>query len=113
MYYDSWEKQAKKLMNMIWKFKDSEIFHRPVNPEELGIPDYFTHIKHPMDFSTIKKKLSNFAYTNCKEFCADMDLVFTNCIHYNGERSVVGIMSNNVKNEYNKYYVSLGMEKFI
>jgi hypothetical protein len=46
-------------MNSLWKFKDSEIFHKPVNPMELGIPDYFDIIKNPMDFSTIKRKLNN------------------------------------------------------
>jgi predicted nucleic acid-binding OB-fold protein len=83
-HHDSWEKQAKKLMNSLWKFKESELFHKPVDPIELGIPDYFDIIKHPMDFSTIKKKLNNFQYTKFKEFCDDMDLVFNNCILYNG-----------------------------
>lgn len=52
--YDNWEKVAKKLMNMLCKVKDSEIFHKPVDPVLLGIPDYFDIIKNPMDFSTIK-----------------------------------------------------------
>jgi hypothetical protein len=60
------------------------MFHKPVNPIELGIPDYFDIIKNPMDFSTIKKKISNYQYTNCREFCEDMELVFYNCIIYNG-----------------------------
>lgn len=41
-------------MNNLWKFKDAEIFHKPVNPVELHIPDYFDIIKNPMDYSTIK-----------------------------------------------------------
>ncbi len=49
-----WEKQAKKIMNNLWKFKDAEIFHKPVNPVELHIPDYFDIIKNPMDYSTVK-----------------------------------------------------------
>jgi hypothetical protein len=71
--HDSWEKSAKKLMNSLWKVKDSEMFHKPVNPIELGIPDYFDLIKRPMDFSTIKKKIFNFQYTNCREFSEEMD----------------------------------------
>ncbi len=55
--YDNWEKNAKKLMNSLCKVKDSEIFHKPVDPVLLGIPDYFDIIKNPMDFSTIKVKL--------------------------------------------------------
>ena len=51
---ESWEKIAKKLMNTLCKTKDSELFHRPVDPTLLGIPDYFNIIKTPMDFSAIK-----------------------------------------------------------
>jgi hypothetical protein len=51
---------------------------------ELGIPDYFDIIKRPMDFSTIKKKINNYQYRNCQEFCDDMNLVFDNCLLYNG-----------------------------
>jgi hypothetical protein len=71
-------------MTSLWKVKDAEIFHKPVDPIELGIPDYFDIIKHPMDFSTIKRKLNKNQYTKCKEFCDDMELVFNNCILYNG-----------------------------
>lgn len=81
---DSWEKIAKKLMNLLCRVKDSELFHRPVDPDLLGIPDYFDIIKNPMDFATIKRKLNNLQYTNCKEFTDDIDLVFDNCYLYNG-----------------------------
>jgi hypothetical protein len=33
------------------------IFSEPVNAELLNIPDYFTIVKKPMDFGTIKTKL--------------------------------------------------------
>jgi hypothetical protein len=71
-------------MNTLCKLKDAEIFLRPVNPMELGIPDYLDIIKHPMDFGTIKKKLNSFAYRNCKDFTLDVELVFDNCFIYNG-----------------------------
>jgi hypothetical protein len=51
---EQWDAKAKKLMNTLCKFADSEIFLKPVNPIELGIPDYFDIIKRPMDFGTIK-----------------------------------------------------------
>jgi hypothetical protein len=35
--------------------KDAAIFHRPVDPIELNIPDYFTIIKNPMDFSQLRR----------------------------------------------------------
>lgn len=81
---EGWEKIAKKVILSLWKVKDSTLFLKPVDPVELNIPDYFTIIKNPMDFSTIKKKLNSGLYTNFREFDNDMKLVFYNCILYNG-----------------------------
>jgi len=39
--YESWDKPAKRLMTSLWKFTPSWIFHDPVDPEKLNIPDYF------------------------------------------------------------------------
>ena len=112
LLHESWEKQAKKLLTLLWKYKDSEIFHKPVNPIEQGVPNYFNIVKNPMDFSLIKKKLREYQYTNFKEFCKDMDLVFNNCFLFNGEKSTVGQLCKNVKDEYLRLYNSLKMDKF-
>ena len=110
---ECWEKIAKKLMNILWKVKDAEIFHKPVDPVELNIPDYFSIIKHPMDFSTIKKKLNNFSYTNLKEFCADMNLVFENCYTYNGRNTIFGEICTRIKNQYEEHFKELKLNKFL
>ena len=111
--HDSWEKIAKKLMNTLWKHRDADLFHKPVDPEELNIPDYFNIIKNPMDFSTIKRKLSNYSYTNLQEFCNDMGLVFENCYTYNGRKTMIGDMCTRVKKEYDKLFEELKLEKFL
>ena len=85
---------------------------KPVDPIELGIPDYLQIIKNPMDFSTIKRKLLNNLYTNFKQFTEDIGLVFDNCYMYNGANSSVGLACTLVKNEYQKLYEQMGMEKF-
>ena len=113
LYFDTWEKQAKKLINMLWKVKGAYLFHKPVDPIELGIPDYFQIIKNPMDFSTIKKKLSNSLYTNFKQFTEDIKLTFDNCYLYNGADSSVGLACTVIKNEYQKLYDQMGMDKFL
>ena len=110
---DSWEKIAKKLLNQLWKVKDAEWFHKPVDPVELNIPDYFNIIKHPMDFSTIKKKLNNYTYTNLKEFCDDMNLVFNNCYTYNGRNTLIGEICTRIKGEYEKLFKEFKLEKFL
>jgi len=66
------------------------VFAEPVNPKELGLPDYFDIIKKPMDLSLVKKKLEDKAYHDIGEFKADVLLVFQNAILYNGEDSEVG-----------------------
>ncbi len=81
---EGWEKVAKKVLNTLWKMKEAMIFHRPVDPIELKIPDYFTIVKNPMDFGTIKKRLYAGMYTNFPEFDEDIRLVFYNCFLYNG-----------------------------
>ena len=52
--YDGWDKTAKRLMNSLWRCSAAQIFHNPVDPDKLGIPDYFEIVKNPIDFGTIK-----------------------------------------------------------
>ena len=110
---EGWEKSAKKLMSFLWKVKEAEIFHRPVDPVALDIPDYFHVIEKPMDFSTIKKKLNSSLYTNFKEFDDDINLTFNNCYKYNGTESSYAIATKVVKQEYDKLIEQLGMKKFL
>ncbi|RVE55399.1 hypothetical protein OJAV_G00236730 [Oryzias javanicus] len=58
-------------------------FYTPVDAIALGLHDYHDIIKHPMDLSTIKKKMDHQEYTNAKEFAADVRLMFSNCYRYN------------------------------
>jgi bromodomain-containing protein 3 len=58
-------------------------FLEPVKPELLGINDYFTIIKKPMDLSTVRKKLESHSYPKPEDFVADVRLIFTNCYKYN------------------------------
>ncbi|XP_049576050.1 bromodomain-containing protein 4 isoform X1 [Syngnathus scovelli] len=58
-------------------------FHLPVDAKALGLHDYHDIIKHPMDLSTIKKKLDNRQYRDPREFAADVRLMFSNCYKYN------------------------------
>ena len=113
LFFESWEKQAKKLINILWKVKGAYLFHKPVDPDELGIPDYPKIIKNPMDFSTIKKKLSNNLYTYFKQFNDDIKLTFDNCFLYNGANSSVGLSCTFVKTEYQKLFDQMGMNKFM
>ncbi|KAG0472702.1 hypothetical protein HPP92_014559 [Vanilla planifolia] len=62
------------------------VFSEPVNPEEL--PDYHEVIQHPMDFGTIRKKLSQGAYRNLEQFEKDVLLISSNAMRYNAPDSI-------------------------
>lgn len=87
---------------------------QPVDPVALGIPDYLTVIKHPMDISTLAQNLEEGKYSRIPPSRsngegADEDgtdhpayrmaygpfhdatmLIFDNCIQYNGEATWIG-----------------------
>jgi hypothetical protein len=60
-----------------------------VDPSKFGIDDYFDIIEQPMDFCTIKRKLTFNVYNNLQEFIVDMKLVFDNCVRYNGIENLI------------------------
>lgn len=75
-------------------------FLKPVDPVELGIPDYFDKIKHPMDISTIKSKLDKKEYTFMHEFVSDFQLMFDNCFSYNHPESLVSTMCRDLQSAF-------------
>lgn len=52
------------MLSICWKSKGGYYFHEPVDPSKYGIVDYFDIISEPMDFGTIKKKLTFNVYNN-------------------------------------------------
>lgn len=64
-------------------------FRQPVDPTQLGIPDYFDIVKRPMDLSTIKNKLTSGKYTDPWEYVDDVWLMFDNAWLYNRKTSRV------------------------
>ncbi|XP_078805323.1 bromodomain-containing protein 1 isoform X5 [Oryzias latipes] len=59
------------------------IFAQPVSLKE--VPDYLDHIKDPMDFSTMRRKIDTHGYRSLDEFEADFDLIISNCMTYNAK----------------------------
>ncbi|XP_041816426.1 bromodomain-containing protein 3-like isoform X2 [Chelmon rostratus] len=58
-------------------------FYKPVDAEALQLHDYHDIIKHPMDLSTVKKKMDGREYLDAHGFAADVRLIFSNCYEYN------------------------------
>ncbi|XP_058090600.1 uncharacterized protein LOC131237010 [Magnolia sinica] len=62
------------------------VFSEPVDPDEL--PDYHEVIENPMDFSTVRKKLSSGAYANLEQFKKDVFLISSNAMRYNANDTI-------------------------
>jgi hypothetical protein len=68
-------------------------FGEPVDIVALNIPDYPTVIRNPMDLGTVKKKLADDAYPTIDAYLADVRLVWSNALLYNGSTSQVGLIT--------------------
>lgn len=68
---------------------ESMPFRQPVDPQALGIPDYFDIVKNPMDLSTIQHRLNAGHYTDPWQYVDDVWLMFDNAWLYNRKTSRV------------------------
>ncbi|RDD46850.1 Transcription initiation factor TFIID subunit 1 [Trichoplax sp. H2] len=68
---------------------DSFAFHGPV--DVMTVPDYYTVIKDPIDLGVIQRKAQNHEYRSHSDFMKDIDLLFANCVKYNGENEYTKI----------------------
>uniref|UniRef100_A0A3Q3G163 Bromodomain containing 1b n=1 Tax=Labrus bergylta TaxID=56723 RepID=A0A3Q3G163_9LABR len=59
------------------------IFAQPVSAKE--VPDYLDHIKNPMDYSTMRKRIDCHEYGSFDEFEDDFNLMIANCLSYNSK----------------------------
>jgi len=76
------------------------LFQTPVDPQELGIPDYFDIVKEPMDLNLVKERLESGYYKRVEDTVRDVKLVFENAIQYNGLDSDVGQVAKNLLNMF-------------
>lgn len=76
------------------------VFNSPVDPVELGLPDYFDIIKKPMDLGTVQKRLENGAFHCIEDFHTDVNLTFENAMTYNENGSVVYEMAQELKVQF-------------
>lgn len=83
------------------------VFNNPVDPVELGLPDYFEVIKKPMDLGTISKRLENGTIHSLDDFHALVCLTFDNAMQYNEDGSVVHDMAKELKLKFVSDYSNL------
>lgn len=80
------KKQLELILDKLQKKDTYGVYAEPVDPEEL--PDYLDIIEHPMDFSTVRKKLTNGSYSTLKQFENDVFLISSNAMQYNAPETI-------------------------
>lgn len=91
-------------LKVVQSHQHAWVFNTPVDPVELGLPDYFEVVKKPMDLGTIRKKLENGCYHSLEEFESHVHLTFDNAMLYNPEGSVVYNMAKEMKTKFTSDY---------
>ncbi|XP_007025229.2 PREDICTED: transcription factor GTE12 [Theobroma cacao] len=99
--------QCSALLKALMKHPAGWVFNQPVDPEALGIPDYFSIVKNPMDLGTIKSKLVKNAYLGIEEFVADINLTFSNAMLYNPASNNVHKMAEEMNEFFEVRWKSL------
>ncbi|KAM9631493.1 bromodomain adjacent to zinc finger domain protein 2B isoform 12-T12 [Morphnus guianensis] len=85
--------------------EDAWPFLLPVNLKL--VPGYKKVIKKPMDFSTIREKLSSGQYPNLEAFSLDVRLVFDNCETFNEDDSDIGRAGHNMRKYFEKKWTEI------
>ena len=89
-------KRCRKVLISLMNQDSQRVFHCPVDVD--AIPHYKEMIKTPMDFGTVKAKLSDTMestqYRTVGAFAEDTRLVLRNCLHYNEPLSVIAWLAH-------------------
>jgi hypothetical protein len=86
-------KSCSDLLAKLMKHKFGWVFNKPVDAKGLGLHDYYTIIKHPMDLGTVKTRLNKNWYKSPREFAEDVRRTFSNAILYNPKGQDVHFMA--------------------
>ncbi|KAG0417945.1 SWR1 complex bromodomain subunit bdf1, partial [Dictyocoela roeselum] len=109
---DNADKQMKYCAEILKKLKRNSnalAFLEPVDPVKLEIPDYFEKIKHPMDLSTIEKKMPS--YVSKDDFKADVVLMFDNCFTYNSKDTYVYSSGKELEKYFNSLWSKMPVKR--
>lgn len=90
--------------------RNRNTFNEPVDPVALGIPNYFSVIKKPMDLGTVMARLRSRQYATIKACFDDIELVFSNAMLFNHATHEVHKMARDLMKEFHAD-VALAEEK--
>uniref|UniRef100_A0A3P9PP58 Bromodomain-containing protein 3-like n=1 Tax=Poecilia reticulata TaxID=8081 RepID=A0A3P9PP58_POERE len=82
-------------------------FYKPVDAEALELHDYHDIIKHPMDLSTVRKKMDKGEYSDPQSFATDVRLMFSNCYKYNPPDHEVVAMARKLQDVFEMRFAKI------
>ncbi|KAI9011440.1 Bromodomain-containing protein, partial [Gaertneriomyces semiglobifer] len=88
---------CKNLLQNLKKHQAAWLFLEPVDPVVACAPDYYEVIKHPMDLSTVEKRLMAEEYEGPQQFVDDIQLMLNNCFVYNPPTNGVHISGKDLE----------------
>ena len=97
-------KQCTTILKKLMTHKHGWVFNEAVDAEKLGLHDYHTIIKKPMDLGTIKKRLNSKYYTTPGDFAEDIKLTFANAMTYNPVGHDVYVMAQILKGIFEDWW---------
>ncbi|XP_039006494.1 bromodomain-containing protein bet-1-like isoform X2 [Hibiscus syriacus] len=101
---------ALTVIKKVMKMEAAAPFNEPVNPEALGIPDYFDIIDTPMDFRTICNNLENEdKHMDSEDVFKDVQYIWDNCCKYNNKGNAILDLMRRVKKNFMKYWTAAGL----
>lgn len=103
-------KSCSLVLDKLMKHKHGWVFNAPVDVKALGLHDYFTIIKHPMDLGTVKSRVNTNWYKSPKEFAEDVRLTFHNAMRYNPKGHDVHIMAEILLKIFEEQWASIEAE---
>ncbi|KAF2290321.1 hypothetical protein GH714_010618 [Hevea brasiliensis] len=74
------------VLDILQRRDTQEIFAQPVDPQE--VVGYYSIIKEPMDFGTMRAKLQEGMYTSLQQFERDVFLISSNAMKFNSSTTV-------------------------
>ncbi|KAM9742942.1 bromodomain-containing protein 3-like isoform 2-T2 [Menidia menidia] len=82
-------------------------FYKPVDAAALELHDYHDIIKHPMDLSTVRKKMDKSEYSDPQSFATDVRLMFSNCYKYNPPDHEVVAMARKLQDVFEMRFAKI------
>lgn len=95
--------KANDLVEYLYNKKEVGPFYKPVAYKKLGLDDYPSIIKKPMDLGTVRRKLKKGLYSSKEELYGEINLIWENCRTYNAKGSEIVELADKMQSHTEKY----------